>query len=690
MQDAVPETLDGALAYIAELKSRLADQIAAKDAVAVTGVGLHFLLDCVSDAIFFIDPADGRIRNASLAACSLTGHPREMLVGRRHTALHPAKDQEFCAAQFRECVRAAMEGRPCHSLPVTVLRADASRITCRVAVIMVACEGERLACCVFNSPAIHGLMGSGLQESEAYFARSLPFSGDGAWSWDPEAGEVYLSRQWKAQLGYGDDFTATPEECNDLLHPAERQTVLGTIIDCLRGKIPSFSMEYRLRRQDGTYCWVHGRGATVRDPAGRLLLLAGATTDITGRKEAEVALAEARDAAMAASRAKSEFVASMSHEIRTPMNIILGMAEMLAETPISPVQRRYLDAIQSSGRMLSSLLGDILDFSQIEANRLTLCSQAFSPAALLRDVCGLMGIPAGSKGLDLAMELAPDLPAVLHNDPDRVRQVLVNLVWNAVKFTSVGQITVAAQLRVDAAGRAWVRFCVRDTGAGIAPEALERIFTPFTQADSSVHSRHAGTGLGLSISQRLVELMGGVIRVKSVPGAGSCFSFTLPAQAAGGQSAPPPENGDEGARQETAMATARSDKTWRLLLAEDSEANHELIRLFLESEPYEVVWARNGWEAVAAVSEAATPFDVILMDVEMPVMDGIEATRSIRNLEAKRQLSPTPVVLLTAHALYEFEAKGKRAGCTGFLTKPIRKVHLLDHLRILLKHPASD
>ncbi|KHK03465.1 sensory box histidine kinase/response regulator [Desulfovibrio sp. TomC] len=691
VQPAIPESLDDALAYIGVLEARLADQSKTKDAVAVTRDGLLFLLNCVSDALFFIDPADGRIREVSQAACSLMGHPRERLVGRWHTELHPEEERDLCLAQFYECVRAAREGNPCRSLPVTVLRADGSRITCRVVVMMVAFEGERLACCVFNSPAIHGLMGSGLQESEAYFAQSLPHTGDGAWSWNLDTGNVYLSRQWRELLGYGaDDAPSTSEACNDLLHPDDREAVLGVIADCARGVVPSFSLEYRLRRQDGSYCWVHGRGASVRDAAGRVTLLAGATTDITGRKEAELALAEARDAAMAANRAKSEFVASMSHEIRTPMNIILGMAEMLTETPISPVQRHYLNAIQSSGRMLSSLLGDILDFSQIEANRLTLCSQPFAPAALVRDVCGLMRIPAGNKGLELVVELAPELPTSLNNDPDRVRQVLVNLLWNAVKFTTVGRITVAAGVWADAAGREWVRFCVRDTGAGIAPEAFERIFVPFTQADSTVHSRHAGTGLGLSISKRLVELMGGAIRVESVLGAGSCFSFVLPAQAVGSQNVPLPENGNGGVQPETTMATARSNRNWRLLLVEDSESNQELIKLFLESEPVEIVWARNGWEAVAAVSEAETSFDVILMDVEMPVMDGIEATRSIRSLEGQRQQAPTPIVLLTAHAVYEFEAKGQQAGCNGFLTKPIRKAHLLDHLRGLLGPGASD
>ncbi len=553
-----------------------------------------------------------------------------------------------------------------------------------MAVTMLGWGVRRLACCIYSSPALRGLVGSGLQDSEAYFAQALPHIDDGAWSWNPVTDEIFLSRQWLRLLGYEPgDIATTSEACNALLHPDDRDRVLELLNACVRGERTSFSMEYRLLAKDGSYRWLHGRGAPVHDGAGRLTLLTGATTDITRRKETELALAQARDAAMAASRAKSAFLASMSHEIRTPMNVILGMAELLAETSISSSQRRYLAAIAGSGRMLSQLLSDILDFSQIEADRVALFPEAFDPAALAREVCGLAGETASGKGLDLQVWTDPSLPGRLVADPLRVRQVLLNLVWNAVKYTQAGQVTVAAASSTDPAGQDVVVFSVRDSGPGIAPEAMARIFDPFSQADATAHRRQGGAGLGLSISRALARLMGGDVVAESAPGAGSCFSFTLPALRAGRQVAPerPVASGPSNpARRETVMGHSAADKKRRVLLAEDSESNRELIALFLENEAVELVWARNGYEAVAAITEARQPFDVVLMDVEMPVMDGLEATRHIRRLEAERGGRRTPVALLTAHALYEFENRGRAAGCDAFLTKPIRKAKLLEYL----------
>ncbi len=577
---------------------------------------------------------------------------------------------------------------------MTVLRRDGVRVSCRMAVAMLGWGARRLACCVYSSPALRGLVGSGLQDSEAYFAQALPHIDDGAWSWNPLTGELYLSRQWLRLLGYGpDDAPPTRQESHALLHPDDRDRVLDVLDACVRGERASFSLEYRLLAKDGSYRWLHGRGAPVRDGAGRLTLLTGATTDITRRKETELALAQARDAAMAASRAKSAFLASMSHEIRTPMNVILGMAELLAESSISSSQRRYLEAIAGSGRMLSQLLSDILDFSQIEADRVALFPETFDPAALTRDVCGLASEAAAGKGLSLTACTAPALPDRLVADPLRARQVLLNLVWNAVKYAQAGRITVSAAPWSGPAGQGFVMFSVRDSGPGIAAEAMARIFDPFSQADAAAHRRQGGAGLGLSISRALARLMGGDVVAESAPGAGSCFSFTLPALRAGRQVAPeqPVVSGPSNpARWETTMGHGAADKRRRVLLAEDSESNRELIELFLENEPVELVWARNGYEAVAAVTEAREPFDAVLMDVEMPVMDGLEATRLIRRLETDRGGSRTPVTLLTAHALYEFESKGREAGCDAFLTKPIRKAKLLEFLGGLFDWRLKD
>ena len=655
---------------------------------------MHFLLENSSDIVFVVDPDSECIVKASRSACEFLGYSQEHIVGKPLSVFHPVEEHAASRDVFRTCVTAAEAGTPGHSPSMTVLRRDGVRVSCRMAVAMLGWGARRLACCVYSSPALRGLVGSGLQDSEAYFAQALPHIDDGAWSWNPLTGELYLSRQWLRLLGYGPgDAPPTREETHALLHPDDRDRVLDVLDACVRGERASFSLEYRLLAKDGSYRWLHGRGAPVRDGAGRLTLLTGATTDITRRKETELALAQARDAAMAASRAKSAFLASMSHEIRTPMNVILGMAELLAESSISSSQRRYLEAIAGSGRMLSQLLSDILDFSQIEADRVALFPETFDPAALTRDVCGLASEAAAGKGLSLTACTAPALPDRLVADPLRARQVLLNLVWNAVKYAQAGRITVSAAPWSGPAGQGFVMFSVRDSGPGIAAEAMARIFDPFSQADAAAHRRQGGAGLGLSISRALARLMGGDVVAESAPGAGSCFSFTLPALRAGRQVAPeqPVVSGPSNpARWETTMGHGAADKRRRVLLAEDSESNRELIELFLENEPVELVWARNGYEAVAAVTEAREPFDAVLMDVEMPVMDGLEATRLIRRLETDRGGSRTPVTLLTAHALYEFESKGREAGCDAFLTKPIRKAKLLEFLGGLFDWRLKD
>ncbi|EKO39887.1 MAG: PAS domain S-box, partial [Solidesulfovibrio magneticus str. Maddingley MBC34] len=501
-----------------------------EESFVVSDEVVRFLLDTGSDITFIVDPESGCIVKASRAACDFLGFRHEHIVGHPLTLLHPVEEHDACRDWFTACVTAAETGTPGHTPPLTMLRRDGVCASCRMAVAVLGWGERRLACCVYSSPALRGLVGSGLQDSEAYFAQALPHIDDGAWSWNPLTGELYLSRQWLRLLGYGpDDAPPTREESHDLLHPDDRERVLAVLDACIRGERSSFSLEYRLLAKDGSYRWLHGRGAPVRDGAGRLMLLTGATTDITRRKETELALGQARDAAMAASRAKSAFLASMSHEIRTPMNVILGMAELLAETSISSSQQRYLEAIAGSGRMLSQLLSDILDFSQIEADRVALFPEAFDPAALAREVCGLAGETAAGKGLDLQVDTDPALPGRLVADPLRVRQVLLNLVWNAVKYTQTGRIAVSAAPSPGPAGQGFVVFSVRDSGPGIAPEAMARIFDPFSQADAAAHRCQGGAGLGLSISRALARLMGGDVVAESAPGAGSCFSFTLPA-----------------------------------------------------------------------------------------------------------------------------------------------------------------
>ena len=510
-----------------------------------------------------------------------------------------------------------------------------------------------------------------LRESEARFRLLSQNTPDAVFLHDMAGNVLDANDQACLLLGYDrealTDLSVTDFEVSC---PAE---VLHGIWSAMRPG--PFRFEGLARRADGSTFPTEVHGVAFEE-RGRILALVAAR-DLTLRKRYERSLAEARDAAMDANRAKTEFLANMSHEIRTPMNIILGMAELLRETLLSPDQQRYLSALDSSGQVLLQLINDVLDISQIEANKLELRPQAFDPAALVREVRDIMAVAVEEKGLSFAVRLEDGLPACLVNDPDRVRQVLINLIWNAVKFTASGGIVVEAGRCVAFSGGAGIRLEVADTGSGIAPEDCRRIFEPFTQADGN-GGRPAGTGLGLAICRSLVERMGGTIGVESVVGRGSRFSFTLPSLA-GARCPGPPAASDTDA----APPPARRR---RLLLVEDSLANQEMIRLFLESEPYDIATAATGREALTHFAPGR--FDIVLMDMEMPEMDGCTATQSIRRLEAASGSWRTPVLMLSAHAFGEFERKALAAGCDAFLTKPVRRACLLTALRELLAGAA--
>jgi signal transduction histidine kinase/ActR/RegA family two-component response regulator len=377
----------------------------------------------------------------------------------------------------------------------------------------------------------------------------------------------------------------------------------------------------------------------------------------------EAALAREQIAKL--TEAKTEFLARMSHEIRTPMNALLGMAELLSETPLNEEQRKYVRMFQRAGDNLLNVINDILDFSKVEAGQIELERIEFDLAEVLEEAIEIAAVRARAKGLEISSQIQPDVPTNLIGDPGRLRQILMNLLGNATKFTERGELSVVVEKQDDAA----LHFAVSDTGIGIPADRLMTIFESFSQADASTTRKYGGTGLGLAISKRFVELMGGKLWAESTPGSGTTMHFT--ARFSLGKGAPKPA-------QEPAVSL--NAPALRILLADDSEENRFLIRGYLKGSGSIIHEVENGAEAVEQFKQHS--YDVVLMDAEMPVLDGYSATREIR------ALGSTPIFLLTAHAFREARQRGFEAGCTEHLTKPIKKAALLAAINKFV--PISD
>ncbi|MFO0647561.1 MAG: ATP-binding protein [Polyangiales bacterium] len=396
--------------------------------------------------------------------------------------------------------------------------------------------------------------------------------------------------------------------------------------------------------------------------------------DAQGRLEAlNRELAVARDAAEQGARARSDFLAVMSHEVRTPMNAVIGMTSLMLDTQLSDEQRSFTETIRSSGEALLTLLNDALDYTKIEAGRVVLEALSFDPADEARQVVDLMRGAAHARGNSLRLTLDEALPSAVRSDPGRIRQVLLNLVSNAVKFTRDGAVEVRVGARREG-GRLWLVAAVSDTGIGIARESLAQLFQPFTQADASTTRRFGGTGLGLAISRRVASLLGGEVSVESEAGRGSTFTLRVPVE-------PVTLSGEVPALAPRSASSVPGPRL-RVLVAEDNAVNQKVITLMLERMGHRVDVACNGAEALEALARA--PYDAVLMDVQMPELDGVSAARRIRERERERR---TPIIALTANADLNEERRCLDAGMDDFLAKPVRRERLQASLERLLSLP---
>ena len=476
---------------------------------------------------------------------------------------------------------------------------------------------------------------------------------------------MYVSANVERIFGYTPDRIVADPDFRVLVHPDDRGELRDAFVAAMRDT--GADLEFRLRPHAGDYRWVHATFHSEPAESGAPAAMLAYLTDVTERKAMEADLVAARRAALEAARIKSEFLANMSHEIRTPLNGVIGMTGLILDTSLSPEQREYAEIARISGEALLTVINDILDFSKIEAGRMEIETLDFELRTVVEEGADLLAEQAHAKGLELATLIHPEVPLDVSGDPGRLRQILLNLVSNAVKFTEAGEVVVRVQLDPDQPDEpSMVRFEVTDTGIGLSPEDQARLFQSFSQVDASTSRKFGGTGLGLAICRQLVELMGGRIGVQSQPGRGSNFWFTLPLPAA----SPTPR-----------LHLDNPDlKGMRVLAVDDNATNRTILKQSLNGWGMVATTAGSGSQALVALRggvEQGEPFRLVILDYRMAGMDGLALARAIR---ADASLRGVKLVLLTSSGRSDHAETVRKADIDAFLTKPIRQSALYDAL----------
>jgi len=659
--------------------------------------------------------ADGSILYCNRCFAGLLKRPIEEIVGLAFAAFVAPPERAVFAALLVAARTAGTEAR------VTLCAADSSPVPLHLTLGPLPAHSAAAICVIAADISERKRTEEALKASERELeqARAAAALREGAqrysfladtiplivWTARPDGRVDYCN---KACLEYG---AMTAQEMMDsgwsgLLHPDDLQrAVQGWMRSVELGE--DHEIEYRMKRAaGGAYRWLLCRAVAMRDAQGRIVQWVGNCVDIDDTKRSKETLQAANDelalhvaertselraakeVAEAANTAKSEFLANMSHEIRTPMNGIIGMTDLVLETDLLPDQREYLGMVKTSAHSLLCLINDILDFSKIEAGKLELDCIDFS----LRDCVGLLlkplGIRARQKGLELRADISQDIPDHLSGDPMRLRQILVNLTDNAIKFTKCGEVIVKVIHQAASAGESHLHFSITDTGIGIPAAKQTAIFDAFAQADGSTTRTFGGTGLGLSIASQLIQKMRGRIWVESKVGEGATFHFTacfgvaVTAPVAQPASSRHTQSelryaislGDDAQRRRPAANIEPARSSLRILVAEDNAINRALAAGILEKRGHSLVHAADGREAVQAAAREA--FDIIFMDVQMPEMEGFEATRRIREAELATGRH-TPIAAMTAHAMAGDRERCLSAGMDDYLSKPLDKAALL-------------
>lgn len=518
-----------------------------------------------------------------------------------------------------------------------------------------------------------------LLDKENLLRDSQSLANTGIFRWEPKTGKAFWTDQLYKILGLNPQKAEASDNLLKSLIFTEDLPLLENAYQEAQNTLKPYKVDFRIRRADThELAWLRAIGQIEYDQYGLPALTSGVMQDVTDLKRTELALISAKDEALKSSQAKSEFLAHMSHEIRTPMNAIMGMAELLRETKLTDDQEYYIKIFCKAGEVLMALINDILDLSKIEAGEVSIENIPFDLVKMMTDIQDMMKPRALEKGLGYSYEIAKGINPQLMGDPNKLRQVLINLVSNSIKFTDRGQIRV--MVSKNPTKKDSLMISVSDSGVGIAPSKQHLIFQKFSQADSSITRKYGGTGLGLAISKSLVELMGGQIWFKSREGVGTTFFFTVPQReqiySVLTQKPVPMQTPALDFKPSEIEKSRDPNKKVRILLADDTEDNRILFTRYLKNGPFEIVEAENGLEAVNKIK--SDEFDVVFMDVQMPEMDGYAATEQIREWEKSVHHAHIPIIALTAHALSDDREKSLRAGCDDHITKPFKKNTLLD------------
>ncbi len=639
----------------------------------IRSLGLtQFTIDNTSDAAFWIGP-DGRIIYANKAACRDLGYSREELLALTIQDINPERHLETWPQRWEFLKQYRSD-----TFESTHRHRSGRDFAVEVTSTYLEFEGQGYVCVFARNITERMHSQKALREAESKYRDIFEHAMEGLFQTTPEGGLLNCNHAMMRIYGYDtlEEFQAAITANRIYVDPGRRAEFVRLIHE--QGSLSDF--ESQVCRKDGSIIWTSEKSRAVRDDKGNTLYYEGFVEDITARKRIAEELRNAKEAAEAASRAKSQFLANMSHEIRTPMNGIIGMTELALATHLTEEQREYLEIVRSSADSLLTLINEILDFSKIEAGKLKLDPREFELRSSLDRMFNTLALRAQRKGLELTCNILPDVPDLLIGDPDRLRQIIINLVDNAIKFTAKGDIVVHVQSEFDSPEMAMLQFTITDTGIGIPEDKQRMIFDAFSQADNSMTRKYGGTGLGLAICSQLVEMMEGRIWLESKPDKGSAFYVSLPFKL--GASAP--------ATLPNQAACAELHDT-RVLVIDDNYTNRRVLQGMLinwQMRPRITESASTGLMALRQAAEAGEPFELVLMDAMMPDLDGFAAAEVIRTTPG---VMDTPIILLTSVDVSQCAERCRELGIGAYLMKPVKQLDLHDTIvRMLSMSQKAD